>query len=93
MNEEEKVNNKPIILKIDKNEKLNENTDNLYNFGYVALSKVYHELEIDKFILNQFKNRNINEFKLNNSVDKPIFCILCRWCHRYVLLYLCFVVR
>jgi len=73
MNEEEKVNNKPIILKIDKNEKLNENTDNLYNFGYVALSKVYHELEIDKFILNQFKNRNINEFKLNNILKLLVF--------------------
>ncbi|HHY15895.1 MAG TPA: transposase, partial [Firmicutes bacterium] len=39
-----------ISLQIDKNETLDVGTDNERNFGYVALSRIYHELEIDKFI-------------------------------------------
>lgn len=31
------------------------------NFGYSTLSKIYHELEIDKFTINKFKNRNTND--------------------------------
>ena len=50
MNEDERLKNVPLTLTIDKNEELAENTDNNKNFGYVALSKIYHELEIDKFI-------------------------------------------
>ena len=73
MNEEEKLNKQPIIIKIDKNEKLTESTDNLKNFGYAALSKIYHELEIDKFIINKFKSRVISEFKLNNILKLLVF--------------------
>ena len=58
MNEAEKIANTPLTLTIDKNERLIENTDNNKNFGYAALSKIYHELEIDKFIKSKFKNRN-----------------------------------
>ena len=60
MNEEEKNNNAPITLTIDKNDKLEIGTDNNKNFGYVALSKIYHELEIDKFIKQKFRNRNFS---------------------------------
>lgn len=66
MNEEEKLKKAPLTLTIDKNEKMVENTDNNKNFGYVALSKIYHELEIDKFIKNKFKERNFSEYKINN---------------------------
>ena len=40
------------VLTIPKNEKLASGTDTLENFGYAALSKIYHELEIDKFLIN-----------------------------------------
>ena len=66
MNDQEKQNNLPITITIDKNEKLEEGTNNRKNFGYVALSKIYHELEIDKFIINKFKGRDVSEFKINN---------------------------
>lgn len=54
-------------------EKLELNTDNSYNYGYIALSKIYHELEIDKFLINKFKDRNVSEFKINNIMKLLVF--------------------
>lgn len=73
MNEEKKKNNMPLTLKIDINDKLEENTDNNKNFGYVALSKIYHELEIDKFIKARFQSRNFSEYKINNILKLLVF--------------------
>ena len=73
MNIEEKQNNLPITVKIDKNQKLEEGTDNRKNFGYAALSKIYYELEIDKFLINKFKARNFSEYKINNIMKLLVF--------------------
>ena len=73
MNEEKKINNAPVTLKIDINKKMLENTDNNKNFGYVALSKIYHELEIDKFIKKSFRSRNFSEYKINNIMKLLVF--------------------
>ena len=55
---EKKQQNLSIPLQLYLGEKLELNTDNSYNYGYIALSKIYHELEIDKFLISKFKNRN-----------------------------------
>ena len=73
MNEEKEQENLPISIKINKNEKMMEGTNNRKNFGYSALSKVYHELEIDKFLINKFKDRNVSEFKINNIIKLLVF--------------------
>ena len=73
MNEDEKLSKQPILIKLDKNEQLEIGTNNLRNFGYSALSKVYHELEIDKFLINKFKDRNVSEFKINNIMKLLVF--------------------
>ena len=73
MNDEEKINNQPITIKLDKNEHLEIGTDTLKNFGYTALSKIYHELEIDEFIKLKFKNRNVAEFKINNILKLLVY--------------------
>ena len=73
MNEEKEQENPPISIKINKNEKMTEGTSNRKNFGYAALSKVYHELEIDKFLINKFKDRNLSEFKINNIMKLLVF--------------------
>lgn len=73
MNEKEKLEKQPINLKLNKNEHLDENTNNFKNFGYSALSKVYHELEIDKFLINKFKARNFSEYKINNIMKLLVF--------------------
>lgn len=73
MNDDKKQENLPISVKINKNEKLIEGTNNRKNFGYSALSKIYHELEIDKFLISKFKNRNVSEFKINNIMKLLVF--------------------
>ena len=73
MNEQEKLDNLPITLTIDKNKHLLEGTDNNKNFGYVALSKIYHELEIDKFIKAKFQTRDFSEYKINNIMKLLVF--------------------
>lgn len=73
MNKEEKDNKETIKIKVNENEKLTENTNNRKNFGYVALSKIYHELEIDKFITKSFKDRNFSEYKINNILKLLVF--------------------
>ena len=73
MNDEEKQNNLPITITIDKTERLEEGVENRKNFGYAALSKIYHELEIDKFLINKFKSRDVSEFKINNIMKLLVF--------------------
>lgn len=71
--EEMNLEEQDINLKINKSTELDKNISTLQNFGYVALSKVYHELEIDKFIINKFKSRDFSEFKMNNIVKLLVF--------------------
>lgn len=73
MNESEKLDNSQFNLKLDKNEHLKEGTDSSKNFGYIALSKIYHELEIDKFLISKFKARNFSEYKINNIIKLLVF--------------------
>ena len=73
MNEEERANKVPLTLTIDKNDKLEIGTDNNKNFGYAALSKIYHELEIDKFIKQKFRTRNFSEYKINSIIKLLVF--------------------
>lgn len=73
MNEEEKQKNLPLTITIDKNIELDEGTENFKNFGYAALSKIYHELEINKFLINKFKTRKMSEYKINNILKLLVF--------------------
>ena len=73
MNDDKKQNNLPITVSINKNEKLEEGVNNRKNFGYAAISKVYHELEIDKFLINKFKARKFSAFKINNIMKLLVF--------------------
>ena len=73
MNNQEHDEKLPLTIKINVNEQLKENECNRKNFGYVALSKIYHELEIDKFLINKFKTRNFSEYKINNIVKLLVF--------------------
>lgn len=53
MNEKNSDEKLLINLKISLNESMDSNYNARKNFGYVALSKIYHELGIDKFIRNR----------------------------------------
>lgn len=73
MNEEKKQQKLSVPMQISLNEKLELNTNNFYNFGYAALSKIFYELEIDKFLISKFKSRNVSEYKINNIMKLLVF--------------------
>ena len=53
MNEESDNDKKTITLRISPDETLDMDSDSRKNFGYAVLSKIYHELGIDKFLANR----------------------------------------
>ncbi len=53
MNEKHYEERLPVNLKISLDESMESNYDGLKNFGYAALSKIYHELKIDTFLKNR----------------------------------------
>lgn len=70
-----------VNVKIDMEEKINASNSPRKNFGYVPLSKVYHELEIDKFLLNRQRNLDI-EYSLNNIMKNETFSRLLAPCSK-----------
>lgn len=73
MNEEEKNNNLPLNIKINKAEELSSDSILRKNFGYIALSKIYHCLEINKFLRNKFMNCKLSQNKINNILKMLVF--------------------
>ena len=63
MTEEEDL-EKKITLSFDMDEELEPDTDNSKNFGYAAILKVYHELELDRFLKNKSRHES---FKYNTN--------------------------
>ena len=56
---------KELTLNINMDEKLKQNTDNSKNFGYAAILKVYHELELNRFLNNKARHKDF-EFNTNS---------------------------
>lgn len=50
---EEKITDKQFEITVNMDETLDINTDDLKNIGFIAISKIYHELGIHKFMLNR----------------------------------------
>jgi transposase len=67
MNNEKKAQSK-LNIEIDMNEELPPNNHTRYNFGYSIIMKIYHELELDRFINNKTRHE---AFEYNaNSIMK-----------------------
>ena len=81
MNEEQKKNDSIATININLKEQLSKNTSNKKNFGYAAASKIYHELEIDKFLVNRQRHLNI-DFSLNNVMKLMVFSRLLYPCSK-----------
>lgn len=73
MNEEEKLNNTPFTLNINKNEMLEKGSQNTKNFGYSAFSKIYHGLGINTFFKTKFSSIKVSPNKLNNVFKLLVF--------------------
>jgi hypothetical protein len=41
------------------NEQISQETDNEKNFGYAAISKIYHKLELDTFFINRHRHLKV----------------------------------
>ena len=63
MTEKEQL-EKKVSLSIDMDEELPTGTDSRKNFGYAAILKVYHELELDDFFNNKSRHKG---FKYNTN--------------------------
>jgi transposase len=63
MTKEEESENK-VTLSFNMDEKLSTNTDSGKNFGYAAILKIYHELELHRFLNNKSRHKN---FKYNTN--------------------------
>lgn len=64
----ENMGNKKLTLEIDLNEKLPEKTHTRYNMGYAVITKIFHELELDRFFNNKARHE---AFEYNtNSIMK-----------------------
>lgn len=55
---------KRVSLTFSMNERIAEDSDGRKNFGYAAILKIYHELELDKFFKNRARNE---EFSYNTN--------------------------
>lgn len=54
--EAERIAASKISITLDLNERLDKNTVNRKNYGCIVFSKVYHELELDRFLNNARRN-------------------------------------
>jgi hypothetical protein len=61
---EEENSKKKVTLTINMDEQLEPETDNRKNFGYAAILKIYHELELNRFFNNRARNE---DFKFNTN--------------------------
>ena len=53
---EEEIAAKKLTIKINMREEMAMDTSGRKNFGYAAISKIYHELELDRFLHNKARN-------------------------------------
>lgn len=67
-----KSNDIDILVKYKSSEKLSIGTNNRKNFGYAAFSSIYHELEIDKFLINRQRSTKIKA-STNNIMKLLVF--------------------
>lgn len=57
---------------INKKEKLSTDTDTCKNYGYIALSKIYHELNLNNFIKNKQRHSN-DDFDANLIMQTIVY--------------------
>lgn len=72
MNQKAALENQPVTISIDPQEALTENQANRKNIGYAALSKLYHELDLNIFFYNRSRAFKA-AFNTNNIMKLLIF--------------------
>lgn len=62
----------PVSIEFSHDETLTYDDDYRKNFGYTALSHIYHQLEIDKFLINKQRSSKIS-FSSNDIMKLLVF--------------------
>ena len=61
-----------MTLKIDTATHMDKDEDNVKNLGYIILSKIYHELEIDKYLLSRQRSAKFR-YNTNSIMQLLVF--------------------
>lgn len=72
MDEQRLNENEPFSFTIVKSETMAINTDNRKNFGYAALSTIFHELSIHTFLINRQRHTK-EDFDTNTIMQMLVF--------------------
>lgn len=72
MNEKVALEKQPITINLDPKETITQSTTNRKNIGYAALSKLYHELDLDTFFYNYSRSFK-SKFNTNNIMKLLVF--------------------
>lgn len=72
MNAQQAAEKFDVTFRIRSDERIQEDTTNRKNLGYVALSKIYHELEIDSFLKNRQRHSK-EEYDANSIMKLLVF--------------------
>ena len=72
MNQKQLESDAPATLSIDLKEQIKPDSAGRKNFGYAALSKIYHELGLHTFLVNRQRNLSI-DYSLNNIMKLMVF--------------------
>ena len=72
MNEKEKLQKTPVTFNINISERLSQDSTNRKNFGYAAISKIYHELKLDTFFTNRQRYLKA-DYNTNNIMKLLVF--------------------
>lgn len=81
MDEKRITDNAPLSFTITRNELLSIDSVNRKNFGYAALSKIYHELELHTFFINRQRHSN-EEYDANAIMKMLVFSRLINPCSK-----------
>jgi len=58
--DKERKDKKSVNISVDMDEQIDRKTTNRKNYGHVVFSKIYHELEIDRFLKNARRHENFH---------------------------------
>lgn len=72
MNDQQAADKFDVTFRIRNDERIQKDTTNRKNFGYAALSKIYHELEIDSFLKNRQRHSK-EEYDANSIMKLLVF--------------------
>ncbi len=79
--EQEKANDVYLTIKIRSDAKVGKNNANRKNYGHIVFSKVYHELQLDRFFNNKQRHENF-KFDSNSIMKVLIFARLLYPCSK-----------